>query len=311
MALPKFNEMYIPSLQILADRGEDVSTQNMRLLLKEYYSLSDEEYAESSSKGNNIFYGRVSWCLSDLFRSGLLEKPKQGIYRISDLGREKLSLPRSIEQYVLDTVRNLDAQKSHKNKEKNKIIISKALKDDNNTPADIIDQAYQEIKDMRKQEVLSIILQKKPGEFERLTLVLLKAMGYGGSIEGAHKQTKLSNDGGIDGIIKEDVLGLGHIYIQAKRYALDINVGKPAIQQFVGAISAAQSNKGIFITTSDFTQEAYQYVNKLTDKNIALINGDQLAEYIYEYGLGMQSESVYEIKKLDQDFWANYLDEDK
>lgn len=306
MALPKFNEMYVPTLKILSERGEDISTQSMRLFLKEHYRISDEDYAETSSKGNNIFYGRLSWCLSDLFRSGLVIKPKQSVYRISDLGKEKLSSPDSVEKYILKTVRNLDAQRIAKNNSKPKSTHKNTEED--NSPSEIMEQAYQEIKEVRKQEILEMILQKKPGQFERLTLDLLKAMGYGGTIQDAHRQTSLSNDGGIDGIIKEDILGLGYIYIQAKRYALDRKVDRPEVQQFIGAISSAQSNKGVFITTSDFTQGAYECVK---DKSIVLINGDRLSEYIYEYGLGMQSEAIYEIKKIDQDFWGNYLDEEK
>lgn len=307
MALPKFNEMYVPTLKILSERGEDISTQSMRLFLKEHYRISDEDYAETSSKGNNIFYGRLSWCLSDLFRSGLVIKPKQGIYRISALGKEKLSSPDSVEQYILETVRNLDAQRIAKNNSKPKST-HKNTEEEKNSPSETMEQAYQEIKEVRKQEILELILQKKPGQFERLTLDLLKTMGYGGTIQDAHKQTPLSNDGGIDGIIKEDILGLGYIYIQAKRYALDRKVDRPEVQQFIGAISSAQSNKGVFITTSDFTQGAYECVK---DKSIVLINGDRLSEYIYEYGLGMQSEAIYEIKKIDQDFWGDYLDEEK
>ncbi len=306
MALPKFNEMYVPTLKILSERGEDISTQSMRLFLKEHYRISDEDYAETSSKGNNIFYGRLSWCLSDLFRSGLVIKPKQSVYRISDLGKEKLSSPNSVGKYIFETVRNLDAQRIAKNNSKPKSTHKNT--EEKNSPSEAIEQAYQEIKEVRKQEILELILQKKPGQFERLTLDLLKAMGYGGTIQDAHKQTPLSNDGGIDGIIKEDILGLGYIYIQAKRYALDRKVDRPEVQQFIGAISSAQSNKGVFITTADFTQGAYECVK---DKSIVLINGDRLSEYIYEYGLGMQSEAIYEIKKIDQDFWGNYLDEEK
>ncbi|KGO01071.1 restriction endonuclease [Porphyromonas sp. COT-290 OH3588] len=309
MALPKCKDLYLTSLEILNEK-DDVSTQNMSLFLKERHNILDEEYIQTSSKGNNVFYGRVAWCLSRLFRSKLVEKPKQGIYRISDLGRKKLKEEGSIEGYISEQTHSVASQSSH-NEENMDMMNAEPLKDNGASPTDTIDEAYQEMKEMRKQEILDVILQKKPGEFERLTLSLLKTMGYGGAIQDAHKQTQPSNDGGIDGIIKEDVLGLGHIYIQAKRHARSTSVGRQDIQQFVGAISTAQSNKGIFITTSDFTAGAYKYVNKLTDKNIVLINGDRLSEYIYEYGLGMQSEAIYEIKKLDQDFWANYLDEDK
>lgn len=301
MALPKFHEMYVPSLQLLERAGRELTVQEIKQLLREWYNIADEDYIKTSEKGNNIFSGRISWCLSGLYRSGLVEKPKLGFYRITGLGHQKLHAPDSVTKFVKDETDRLYQEKT----------IDKVFeqKSNDDSPNDTMDKVYQEIKEHKKQEILSMVLQKKPSEFERLTLALLKAMGYGGAVQNAHKQTKLSHDGGIDGIIKEDILGLGHIYIQAKRYTEGNNVGRTEIQQFVGAISTAQSNKGIFITTSDFSQGAYDYANKLTDKSIVLINGDQLTEYMYEYGLGVQCETIYEIKKIDQDFWSNYIDE--
>lgn len=306
MALPRFNDMYLPILTLLHKCGE-LKTQSISLELKRYYNLSDEEYVEVSPKGNSIFYGRVSWALSDLYRAGLLEKPRQAIYKLSVLGKNMLQSSEEIETFILQTVRSLQ-----KRKYKSSPSIASSEQQKETSPLELLEQAYQEIKENVIQDILSTILQKKPSEFERLTLQLLKAMGYGGALKNAHTQTKLSNDGGIDGIIKEDVLGLGHIYLQVKRYSKENNVSRGEIQQFVGAISTAQSNKGIFITTSDFSPRAYDYASKLTDKSIVLINGSLLAEYIYEYGLGMQQKQVFEIKALDYDnFWNTYLDEER
>ena len=140
--------------------------------------------------------------------------------------------------------------------------------------------------------------------------MLLQKMGYGGEIKDSGFVTKASNDEGIDGIIKEDVLGLGRIHIQAKRYKVDSSIGREDIQKFVGALAGAQSNKGVFITTSHFSKGAIDYVKGLNNTTtIVLIDGDELAEYIYDYGLGMQVESVVEIKKLDTDFWDMMIDE--
>ncbi|MFY7741542.1 MAG: restriction endonuclease [Flavobacterium sp.] len=135
-------------------------------------------------------------------------------------------------------------------------------------------------------------------------------MGYGGEIKNSGLVTKASNDGGIDGIIKEDVLGLGRIHIQAKRYKLESTVGREEIQKFVGALAVAQSNKGVFITTSYYSKGAIDYVNSLNGSTtIVLIDGEKLAEYIYDFGLGMQVEQTIEIKKLDADFWDSMKDE--
>lgn len=308
MALPKFNEMYIPALEMIKSKGE-VKTAEMRQLLKVYYSLNDEEYLETSAKGNNIFYGRLSWCLSDLYRSGLISKPQNGIYSLTDLGEKMLTTPDDVEEYVLKKVRSLDALRKYKQgvPAANDSSIEPTSSD--STPEERLEQAYQEIRDKILGEILDTIMRKKPSEFERITLHLLKKMGYGGALGGTHIQTKLSGDGGIDGVIKEDILGLDYIYIQAKRYKEGNNVGREDIQKFVGALSVAQSKKGVFITTSDFTSEAKDYATKLTGQSIVLINGMQLSEYIYEYGLGMQQEMLLEIKKIDQDFWGNYDDE--
>ena len=148
------------------------------------------------------------------------------------------------------------------------------------------------------------ILSKQPREFERLVVKLLQAMGYGGEIKNSGIVTKLSNDGGIDGIIKEDILGFNHISIQAKRYALDNNVGRNEVQSFVGAVAGTPSKKGVFITTSDYTKGAMEYVESLNGSpTIILINGQQLTEYIYDYGLGLQTEKVLKIMKMDMDYW--------
>lgn len=153
-------------------------------------------------------------------------------------------------------------------------------------------------------EIIDTILSKDPYEFERLVVMLLKSMGYGGLVKDSEMITKKSNDGGIDGIIKEDVLGLGRIHIQAKRYKRDSVIGREAIQNFVGALAVAQSNKGVFITTSSFSKHAVEYANNLNGSTtLVLIDGDQLAEHIYDYGLGMQTEQIIVIKRLDTDFW--------
>lgn len=155
-----------------------------------------------------------------------------------------------------------------------------------------------------QSQILTTILSKQPREFERLVVKLLQAMGYGGEIKNSGIVTKLSNDGGIDGIIKEDILGFNHISIQAKRYALDNNVGRNEVQSFVGAVAGTPSKKGVFITTSDYTKGAMEYVESLNGSpTIILINGQQLTEYIYDYGLGLQTEKVLKIMKMDMDYW--------
>jgi restriction system protein len=180
-----------------------------------------------------------------------------------------------------------------------------------NTPAESLYTSFQGIKKSVYRELIDTILSKTPREFEKLVVQLLQKMGYGGEIKDSGLVTQYTNDKGIDGVIKEDILGFGRIYIQAKRYKIDTNIQRDEIQKFVGALAVAQSDKGVFITTSDFTKGAYDYVSSLNSTaKIVLINGDKLAEYIYDYNLGLQTEKIIEIKKLDNDFW-DLMDDDE
>jgi restriction system protein len=181
--------------------------------------------------------------------------------------------------------------------------------DSEHTPQEKLYASFTNIRKSIYEEILSTILSKTPTEFEKLVVILLQSMGYGGEIKNSGFVTSRTNDGGIDGIIKEDILGLGRIHIQAKRYKLDSGIGREAIQSFVGALAVAQSNKGVFITTSYFSRGAIDYAENLNGSTtVVLIDGEQLAEYIYDFGLGMQVEQTIKIKKLDSDFWDSMLD---
>lgn len=165
------------------------------------------------------------------------------------------------------------------------------------TPQEALEQSFDNIRKSVYAEILETIIGKSPRAFERLVVQLLQAMGYGGEVKGSGQVTRASKDGGIDGIIKEDILGFGRIYIQAKRYGLNYAVQRDEVQKFVGALAVAQSHKGVFITTSYFTSGAIDYVKGLNGAaTIVLIDGKQLAEYIYDFGLGMQSVKTIHIK---------------
>ena len=186
------------------------------------------------------------------------------------------------------------------------------IQNDELTPKESLDNSYNNIKRSIQDEILTTILTKTPQELERLAVKLLQSMGYGGEIKNSGVVTKLSNDRGIDGIIKEDILGFNHISIQTKRYALDNKVGREEVQSFVGAVAGTPSKKGVFITTSDFTQGAIEYIESLNGSPIIiLINGNQLTEYIYDYGLGLQTEKVLKVMKMDMDYWDSMNDDIK
>lgn len=307
MALPKHHEIRIPVLELLKD-GREIPIQKFVNPMADHFKLTEEERSTIYEKGkHNIFANRVFWALSYLNMSGLVTKPKRGVYKISDLGLKILKKPETINQFIKKELAKRRAELNDKDKSEHVV-----ESDDELTPEESLYNSFEQIKQSIYSEIIDTIVKKTPREFESIVVKLLQQMGYGGQLEDSGIVTQYSNDKGIDGIIKEDVLGLGRIHIQAKRYKQGSNISREEIQKFVGALAVAQSNKGVFITTSMFTKGAKEYVNNLNaTTTIVLINGEQLAEYIYDYGLGMQTEKVIEIKKLDSDFWDSMQDEEK
>lgn len=279
--------------------------RDLKLLLAKHFHLTQEEMNAWYPSGNGeIFYDRISWALSYLFIAGLVEKPQRGDYKISEKGLSMLSTctEKQINEYVRATVNARTREKSKSKDEKN--VSHPTATDNERTPEEDLGDSYDRIKQNIQSQILTTILSKRPQEFERLVVKLLQTMGYGGEIKNSGIVTRLSNDGGIDGIIKEDILGFNHISIQAKRYALNNNVKRNEVQSFVGAVAGTPSKKGVFITTSDFTKGAIEYVESLNGSpTIILINGQQLTDYIYDYGLGLQTEKVLKIMKMDTDYW--------
>ncbi len=308
MAIPKYDEIQIPALKILSD-GKSRKRVEIEVPLSEHFKLTEEERARMYDSGNGpVFMDRVQWALSYLNMAGLVTKPKRGIYQINKEGRKILNNPESIKDYIADKLQ--DREPTKKKNSNNKNASSSEQIDTDLTPEEALFTSYQGIRKTVYREILDTILSKTPREFEKLVVQLLQKMGYGGEIKNAGQVTQYSNDKGIDGIIREDVLGFGRINIQAKRYAIHNKVPREDIQKFVGALAVAQSDKGVFITTSDFTKGAYEYCESLNSTTkIVLINGTKLAEYIYDYNLGIQTERIIEIKKLDSDYWDNMMDD--
>ena len=306
MAIPKYDEIRISALNLLLD-GRSMKLKDFMEPLAKEFSLTDEEQNEMYPSGNgHIFYDRISWALSYLNMAGLLDKPARGIYKINHLGVEMLKTPHLINEYVDREVAKRDkTKKVNKNPE-----ITIIETNDRSTPQEKLYTSFNNIRNSIYDEILTTILSKTPTAFEKLVVLLLQKMGYGGEVKNSGLVTQRSNDGGIDGIIKEDILGFGRINIQAKRYRLDSPIGREEIQKFVGALAVAQSNKGVFITTSYFSKGALDYVDNLYgNTTVVLIDGKSLASYIYDYGLGMQVEQTIEIKKMDSDFWDSMADE--
>ncbi|WP_161530780.1 restriction endonuclease [Riemerella anatipestifer] len=307
MSIPKYNEIQVPALKLLED-GKILKLRDFIEPIALHFNLSNDEINQMYPSGNGyIFYDRISWALSYLNMAGLLNKPGRGLFKISQKGIELLKTPEKIVRFVEKEVQKSDKVKKEREPSKIEIIDTKS---DNLTPQEKLYNSFNKIRQTVYDEIINTILSKSPTAFEKLVVLLLQKMGYGGEIKDSGLITKRTNDGGIDGIIKEDILGFGRINIQAKRYRRDIGIGREEIQKFVGALMVAQSNKGVFITTSYFSNGAREYVENLFgNTTIVLIDGNQLAEYIYNYGLGMQVEQLIEIKKMDSDFWDSMSDE--
>ena len=307
--IPTFQQIRAQVLRAL-NVGGVMRAKDLRTPLAKHFNLTNDELNTKYDSGNGeIFLDRISWALSYLFMAKLADKPRRGDYTISQKGKELVAscTDEEINKYINDTV-----SKPRKTSGETDKVIGATIMTSNNelTPQEGLYESYENIKQSIQADILATILSKKPQAFERIVVELLQVMGYGGEIKDAGFVTKLSNDGGIDGIIKEDVLGFNHISIQAKRYAANNHVGRNEVQAFVGAVAGTPSKKGVFITTSDFTKGAIDYVESLNGTpTVILINGEQLTKYLYECGLGLQEERVFKVMKLDRDFWDAMDDE--
>ena len=303
MAIPKHEDIRVPALRLLSE-NESLKLNEFELPLAQFFCLSEQDLLQEYESGNRkIFYDRVSWALSYMNMAGLVKKPKRAVYQISDAGVKQLKIPNSINAFIATQIENREPEKRSKRQGIEKVSTSL-------TPQEELYDSFSKIRASVYNEVIDVVLSKTPREFEKLVVMLLQHMGYGGGVKSSGEVTQYSNDKGIDGIIREDVLGLGRIHIQAKRYARENTVSREEVQKFVGALAVAQSNKGVFITTSSYSKGAKEYAENLNGStNIVLIDGSGLAEYIYEYGLGLQVEQTIKIKKLDSDFWDS-MDDD-
>lgn len=309
MTIPHFDDLRKPILTLSSD-GEIWKKSKFTDPLIKHFNLTDEEATKEYESGNGlIFVDRISWALSYFALTGILNRPKRGYYVISSLGKTFLDKTNEeINIFVKQKMAERQAEKLN-NTELGQDVEKNNINQNANTPQEQLYASYETIRQETYEEILDTILTKTPMAFERLVVELLQKMGYGGAVEKAGRVTQYSKDGGIDGEIYEDVLGLGRIYIQAKRYQKSNTIGRPDIQSFAGALLGDNANKGVFITTSKFSADAIIYAQNLSNARIVLIDGQKLAEYIYKYGLGVQVEQTLSIKKLDTDYWDNIPDD--
>lgn len=302
MAVPKFFDFFEGFLQAIED-GELHSAKEIREIIAKDMNISESDRAIMLPSGKqSTFDNRVSWAKTYLDKAGLIETPVRGKYRITESGLAALASGEKIDLKYLE--RNKSFKDFHN---VTKPITETVDEEKNESPMEVLDSAFQQVTATLASQLMDEVMKLSPTEFESLVVKLLLRMGYGSGIDDAGMVTKQSNDGGIDGIIKEDQLGFSHIYIQAKQWAIDQTVSKPEIQKFVGALQGQQAQKGLFITTAKFTKGALDYVNNLLGAKVVLVNGETLTKLMIKHNVGVSVEEIYEIKKIDSDFFSDEI----
>jgi len=305
MAVPDYQSLMLPLLRFAGEKKDETSTGEAVEVLAREFDLTDEDLKEMLPSGiQSTFVNRVGWASTYMKKAGLLESTRRGYYRITSRGQELLKKqPKVINVKLLKQYPEfLEFQQLKGTRGGEKVGPSVVTPDISTaTPSEALETAYENLRAELADELLARLKKSSPSFFERAVVELLVKMGYGGSRVDAGKAIGKSGDGGIDGIIKEDKLGLDVVYIQAKRW--DNNpVGRPDVMQFAGALQAQKANKGIFIATSRFTDDARSYVSQIGSK-IVLIDGEQLTNLMIDNDVGVSTVSLYPVKKIDTDYF--------
>jgi len=304
MAIPDFQSFMLPLLKFASD-GKEHSLSEASEALSHHFSITESDRREMLPSGRQTrFNNRVAWANVYLRKSGFLESTRRGRFKITERGQEILrSNPARIDVKFLLKNGDTEFREFHRpsrqdgNHEEPSIETVR-------TPREIMDAGYLEMRRDLSQEILKRIKSSSPRFFEHLVVELLVAMGYGGSRKDAGEAVGQSSDGGVDGIIKEDRLGLDVIYLQAKRW--EGTVGRPTVQAFAGSLEGHRARKGVLITTSQFSPDALDYVTRI-EKKIVLIDGDELAKLMIDFSIGVAADATYEIKRLDTDYFEEEL----
>lgn len=297
MAIPDFQTLILPLLSLLGD-GEEHSNADIYANLANVLGLTDEEKEQLLPSGRQtVFTNRAAWAKSYLKQAGLVTSPRRGCYAITERGKEVLA--RNVSRIDIAYLMQFEEFRRFREKrdEPSEIL---PMVEGEKTPQEYMELGYQKLLQDLTGDLLMQIKSCRPPFFEHLVMDLLLAMGYGGSRKEAGEVVGGTSDGGIDGIINEDKLGLDVIYIQAKRW--EGPVGRPEIQKFAGALLGKKANKGIFITTSSFTEEAQDYARSIGSK-IVLVNGSRLAQLMMEHNVGVTTTQAYEVKRIDTDYF--------
>jgi restriction system protein len=306
MALPDYQALMLPILRFANRIGSETTCAAALVDISAQLKLSDEDLRHMLPSGTqSTITNRVSWAVVYMKKAGLLESTRRGFFRITKRGADFLKTnPARISLLDLDQFPEFKAFKAQRgiraansrSEQEDKVEPTTA------TPSEQLESGYQSLREDLADELLDKLKQVSPAFFERIVVELLVKMGYGGSLADAGRAIGKSGDGGIDGIIKEDKLGLDVIYIQAKRWDSN-SVGRPDVQQFAGALQGQRANKGIFITTSRFTKDAQDFAAGIGSK-IVLIDGEQLSQMMIDHDVGVSTAATYQVKRLDSDYFS-------
>jgi restriction system protein len=300
MAVPDFQTLMRPLLE-LTDVNDAQAIGDLRDSLADRFQLSDQDRAERIPSGRvTTFQNRVGWAATYLYRCGLLERPERAHYRITERGRT--TLKEHPDRVDLNVLRQFDEFDELRNRGKKggEAAPATQVSAGTETPEERMDEAYEELRAELAAELLDRVRDHSWQFFEDLVLHVLRAMGYGGP-KGSTERLGRSGDEGVDGVIREDALGLDLIYVQAKKWAN--NVQRPDIQRFYGALHGQRATRGVFITTSAFSPQAKEYAEGVTPR-VILVNGRQLAELMLDHGVGVTVEHAYEVKRIDLDYFV-------
>jgi len=304
--IPDYQTLMLPVLQALED-GKDHKKQDLVTQLGVQFQLTSDDLTQLLPSGTQkVFESRVGWAITYMKKAGLIESPQKAVFRATKRGLTTLaSGPSVINNKMLMQYPEFVQFIKNSPKPDGKVASQGDPVGEQSvlelTPEEVLRQAHQRVMHALASDLLDRVKKCSPAFFERLVVKLLVALGYGGTESDAAQAVGKSGDGGIDGIIKEDVLGLDVIYLQAKRYD-NATVGRPAIQQFVGALSGRHANKGVFITTSSFSPDAQNYASAITQK-VILIDGEQLARLMIRTGVGVTTTETLELKRVDSDYF--------
>ena len=302
MPIPDYQTIMLPLLKFTTDEKEH-HVRDMIDHLAGVFQLSTEERRTLLPSGNDIaFDNKVKWARLYLGKAGLLESKREGYWKITTSGLQVLSQnPSRIDVKFLEQLPQYREWKKTFSKETKKEPPDKVKAIEEQTPEEALEYGYQQMRNDLRQQLLKEVTNVSPKFFEKLVVELLVKMGYGGTVRDAARVVGGTGDEGIDGVIKEDRLGLDTIYVQAKKWQNP--VGRPKLMEFVGALKGQRANRGVFITTSKFTNDAIDYVSKV-DSRVVLLDGAQLAELMIDFHIGVSPFITYEIQRLDSDYFS-------